>query len=162
MPTNAAADVRVANVAPIEVEVIVPCPPDRAFEYFAHDIHAWWPLASHSLGGDDAVQVHFEPRVGGRLVETLRDGSTHVWGTVTLWAPGERLAFTWHLDRAPGTAQLVDVRFVAQGASTRVMLTHSGWERRDDGDAARANYVGGWAFVLGERFGGYCTSRATG
>jgi hypothetical protein len=93
---------------------------------------------------------------GGRLIETVRDGTEHVWGTVTQWKPGQRLAFTWHLQRAPATAQLVDVTFVAQGAQTRVTLTHGGWERREDGAKARANYVGGWKIVLGERYRGFC------
>ncbi len=36
-------------------------------------------------------------------------------------------------------------------------LTHGGWERLDAKAAeTRDRYVGGWAFVLGERFGGYC------
>ena len=159
MSANASAESSAA-LAPIEVAVVVPCAPDRAFDYFTRDIGQWWPLATHSLGRDQAASVRFEPREGGRLVESQRDGSEHVWGTITAWLPGRRLAFTWHLARSPATAQLVDVRFTAQGTQTRVTLTHSGWERRDDGQAARANYVGGWTFVLGERFGGYCGSVA--
>jgi len=156
---NAAADS--AALAPIEVAVVVPCPPDRAFAYFTQDIAQWWPLATHSLGRDRASSVRFEAREGGRLIETQLDGSEHVWGTVEAWLPGRRLAFTWHLDRSPTTAQRVDVRFVAQGRHTRVTLSHSGWERRDDGENARANYVGGWAFVFGERFLRYCETTAT-
>jgi hypothetical protein len=48
------------------------------------------------------------------------------------------------------------VTFVAQGAQTRVTLTHGGWERREDGAKARANYVGGWKVVLGERYREFC------
>ena len=161
VPANAAAESR-DTLAPIVVEVAVPCPPGRAFDYFATDIGRWWPLATHSLGRDQAATVRFEPRVGGRLIETLRDGRERVWGTVTAWVPGRQLAFTWHLDREPSTAQLVDVQFGRQGTHTRVTLTHGGWERRDDGATARENYTGGWQYVLGERYRGFCETRVTG
>ena len=145
-------------LAPIHLEIFVPCPPDRAFDYYTRDIGRWWPLASHSLGGPDAAGVRFEGREGGRLVETLRNGDERTWGTVTTWQPARHVAFTWHLDRDPATAQQVDVRFEPATGGTRVSLTHGGWEHRDDGASARENYVGGWKFVLGERYGGYCAA----
>jgi hypothetical protein len=154
VPANAAESH--ASLAPIVVDIVVPCTPDRAFDYFARDIGRWWPLSTHSLGRDRSVGVRFEPREGGRLIETERDGTEHVWGAVTTWKPGRHLAFTWHLDRAPATAQRVDVEFVAQGAHTRVTLTHGGWDRRDDGAQARENYRGGWQFVFAERFREHC------
>jgi Activator of Hsp90 ATPase homolog 1-like protein len=153
----AAAD-RPQALAPIVVDLFVPCPPDRAFEYFTRDIGRWWPLGTHSLGQADTADVHFEAREGGRLIETRHDGREHTWGTVTAWQPGHRVAFSWHLDRDPATAQWVDVRFAADPAGTQVTLTHGGWERREDGATVRENYVGGWKIVFGERYGGYCNS----
>jgi len=150
------------SLAPIVVDVLVACPADRAFDYFAHDIGRWWPLPTHSLGREQSASVRFEPREGGRLIERVRDGTEHVWGRVTHWTPGQRLAFTWHLDRAPSTAQLVDVTFVAQGAQTRVTLTHSGWERREDGAKARENYTSGWKLVFEERYSAFCADSAAG
>lgn len=161
MPANAAVESH-ESLAPIVVDVVVPCPPERAFDYFARDIGRWWPLSTHSLGGEQSADVRFEAHEGGRLIETVRDGTQHVWGTVTQWKPGQRLAFTWHLDRAPATAQLVDVVFAAQGGQTRVTLTHAGWERRDDGAKARGNYVGGWKVLLGERYRGFCENAVAG
>jgi uncharacterized protein YndB with AHSA1/START domain len=154
----AAADASRA-LAPIVVDLVVPCPPERAFDYFTRDIARWWPLASHSVGGDKALGVAFEPRVGGRLVESLHDGRESTWGEVTAWRPGRQVAFTWHPGRDPDTAQLVDVRFAAHPSGTRVTLTHGGWDRRDDGATARENYVGGWKLVFGERYGEYCRTR---
>ena len=155
MPANNAVADQQDTLAPIVVELVVPCPPERAFEYFTRDIGRWWPLQSHSLGGQHAADVRFEPHEGGRLVESLRDGREHTWGTVTAWQPGRRVAFSWHLDRDPATAQLVDVRFAASPDGTRVTLAHSGWERREDGAAVRENYVPGWKFVFNERYGDY-------
>ena len=81
-------------LAPIVVDLDVPCTADRAFDYFTRDIGRWWPLATHSLGEANAADVRFEPREGGRLVETLHDGSEHVWGEVTAWRPGKQVAFS--------------------------------------------------------------------
>lgn len=152
-----------AEIAPIVVDLIVGCPPDRAFDYFTRDIGRWWPLASHSVGGAQALDVRFEPRAGGRLVESLRDGSESTWGTVEAWRPGERVRFSWHPGREPATAQWVEVTFARNPAGTRVTLTHGGWERRGETAAEqRGTYVGGWQFVFAERFGGYCAESATG
>ncbi|HVF63639.1 MAG TPA: SRPBCC domain-containing protein [Casimicrobiaceae bacterium] len=155
MAANAIADLHDTTPA-IVVDVVVPCPPDRAFHYFTRDIGRWWPLKSHSLGMEHAVDVRFETGEGGRLFEVARDGRERSWGTVTTWEPGRRVAFTWHLDRDASTAQHVDVTFAQASDGTRVTLTHGGWHRREDGASARESYVGGWQFVLRERFGGYC------
>lgn len=152
----AAASVSTA-LAPVVVDLVVPCPPGRAFDYFTRDIGRWWPLDTHSVGLDRAQGVRFEPRSGGRLVETLADGRESAWGTVEVWEPARRLRFSWHPGRGTATAQWVEVTFAANPAGTRVTLTHGGWERLDAKAAeTRDRYVGGWAFVLGERFGGYC------
>jgi hypothetical protein len=149
--------------APVVVDLVVPCPPDRAFDYFTRDIGRWWPLETHSVGRDQARSVQFEPRVGGRLVETCADGRASTWGTVEAWEHARRLRFSWHPGREPATAQWVEVTFAANPAGTRVTLTHGGWERLDTQAAGtRDHYVGGWAFVLGERFGGYCAGAASG
>ena len=95
-------------LAPMVLETTVPCPPERAFAYFTRDIARWWPLTLYSRGGADAQDVRFEPRVGGGLVETTRDGAAHRWGTVDAWDPGARIAFSWHPGRDDSAAQRVD------------------------------------------------------
>ena len=52
-----------------------------------------------SVGEADAVGVEIQGRVGGQIVETLADGRTSVWGTVTTWDPPHHVAFTWHPGR---------------------------------------------------------------
>lgn len=155
----AARSAAIAEIAPIVVDLVVGCPPQRAFDYFTRDIGRWWPLESHSVGGGQAQDVRFEPRAGGRLVETLRDGAESVWGRVEEWRPGAFVRFSWHPGREAATAQWVEVAFAANPAGTRVTLTHGGWEALGATAAAtRSNYVGGWAFVFGERYGGYCAT----
>ena len=156
LASPAAAD---PALAPIVLELVVPCSPDRAFDYFTRDIGKWWPLATHSLGEADSIGLRFEPRVGGRLVETVRDGREHAWGAVTTWRPGERIALSWHLDRDPTTAQWIVVEFNATPAGTRVVLTHGGWEKLPEGGAAmRANYARGWPKVFSKLYGAFCAA----
>jgi uncharacterized protein YndB with AHSA1/START domain len=130
--------------------VTVRAEPLQAFRRFTEGIGGWWPLASHSVGQKNAETVVFECRVGGRIVERIRGGRESVWGTVTSWDPPRRVAFTWHPGQNPETAQDIDVRFDADGAGTRVTLTHRGFERL--GKKARLAHRGypiGWAYVLG-------------
>lgn len=130
--------------------VRVPLAPGAAFELFTARISEWWPLATHSVGADDAVSIAIDGRVGGLIVETRRDGSTSVWGTVTELRPPLGLAFTWHPSGGPEEATDVSVSFAAEGDGCTLTLVHTGWaKRRDADDELHANYVTGWEYVLG-------------
>lgn len=146
--------------APIEIDVAVPCPPARAFDYFTCDIGRWWPLARYSCSEDASAGVAFEPHAGGGLIEIAPDGTRHRWGTVTTWAPGERIAFSWHPARDEATAQWVEVTFRSTSAGTRVTLRHGGFERLGErASAAREAYRNGWPSVLGDIYRRYCERR---
>ena len=138
-----------AALAPLTKTVVVPCALDRAFELFTSQINAWWPLRTHSVGEDASEQVEMQCRVGGEIVETLADGTTAVWGTLSEWAPPHRVRFSWHPGQLPAEATQVDVAFESDGSSTRVTLVHSGWQGRLDGTTARHGYDTGWDLVLG-------------
>lgn len=134
---------------PVRKSVTVPAAPQRAFELFTAHLNEWWPLATHSVGAGDAVSVTFGEGAGAAIVETMADGSTSVWGTVTHWEPPHRVAFTWHPGTAEAEATRVEVTFSQHGAgSTVVRLAHSGWKRRFDGASARENYTSGWDPVI--------------
>ncbi len=122
--------------------------PGAAFELFTDRMADWWPLGTHSVGRADARGVVVEPGVGGRIVETLADGSTVVWGTVDVWEPPGRVRFTWHPGTPEAEATLVEVTFRPAGVGTVVELVHTGWDRRPDGAEARSEYDGGWERVL--------------
>lgn len=139
-----------AVVAPVVKEVTVPLDRQRAFTLFTRRIAEWWPLATHSVEGDEAVACVFEERVGGRLYERARDGSEHTWGTVLEWDPPAGFSMTWHPGRDASSAQQLRVSFIEADDRTLVRLVHSGWERlADGGTAERANYDLGWDYVLG-------------
>ena len=83
------------DTMPIRKTVTVPVTPQRAFELFTARIGEWWPLATHSVGEDQATGVVFGEGIGGSIVESLADGATSVWGTIILWDPPHRVAYTW-------------------------------------------------------------------
>jgi uncharacterized protein YndB with AHSA1/START domain len=142
MPSN------VTSAEPVRKSVTVPAAPQRAFDLFTAHMHEWWP--THSVGEADAVSVAFGAGAGAAIVETLADGTTSVWGTVTHWEPPDRVAFTWHPGTAETEATRVEVTFTPSGpGATLVRLIHSGWERRPDGASARENYDSGWEPVVG-------------
>jgi uncharacterized protein YndB with AHSA1/START domain len=144
MPEYAAS-----SIEAVRKSVTVPATPDRAFELFTADFGTWWPLATHSVGTDKAAGVSFGAGVGGMIVETLADGTTSAWGTVTRWEPPERVAFSWHAGTPQAEAGLVEVSFTPSGpGSTLVELVHTGWENRPDGSAARSGYQTGWDPVI--------------
>jgi uncharacterized protein YndB with AHSA1/START domain len=139
-------------IAAVRKSVAVPVSPDRAFELFTAHFGDWWPLDTHSVGIDKAAGVSFGADIGGIIVETLSDGTTSVWGTVTKWEPPDRVAFSWHAGTPEAEAGLVEVTFSASGPdSTLVELVHTGWENRPDGARAREGYQTGWDPVI-ERY----------
>lgn len=128
--------------------VTVPQGPEDAFRLFTDEIASWWPLATHSVGGERAVTVSFDVP-GRRLVETLPGGGEAVWGELLAWDPPHRVRLTWHPGTPPEDATTVEVRFTeAPGGGTEVVLVHGDWDRRPDGDRARRDYDLGWDRVL--------------
>jgi len=117
--------------------------PQIAFRVFCEEMGQWWP---GGFGKDSKVFI--EGRVGGRYYERGPDGLEKEIGKVTAYEPPSRVAFTF---RAPSweLSTEVDVRFIADGAGTRVELEHSGWEQNSVLNDARKNYDEGWNFVLG-------------
>jgi uncharacterized protein YndB with AHSA1/START domain len=144
------------TLSPLIKSVLVPLAPGPAFDLFTRRMAEWWPLGTHSVSANAlkarAAGVIVPPEVGAMVLETLADGTTAPWGTITAFEPGRRFAMTWHPGHDAGRATLVSVAFAVEGAGTRVTLTHSGWEAREDGPAARKSYDGGWEGVLGRDF----------
>ncbi len=114
---------------PIEVSFAVACAPEHAFDVWTRRTSLWWPKG-HSVSGDPALEVVFEPHAGGRIVERTGAGDEHVWGEITGWEPPRRLAYRWHLRQDPADATDVEITFAAAaGGGTAVRIVHGGWER---------------------------------
>jgi uncharacterized protein YciI len=143
MTAEAAENVHHGAVAPIRREVRVHCDPDTAFELFTAHLGAWWPVGTHSVFGASG-SVAFED---GVVVER-RGSDQAVWGTVLRWERPGGFAMTWHPGHGPERATEVAVEFAADGDGTVVTLTHTGWERLAEPEAARAEYDRGWPHVI--------------
>lgn len=144
------------TIAPVVKSITIDRDIEETFRLFTEEINAWWPLETHSVSEDPSATVRLEGFSGGRLVETSGDGEEFELGVVQTWEPPGELSFSWYPGRHPDTSQMVVVRFIEQNHGTRVVLTHSGWERPGaDGAKTRADYDTGWEFVLVQKFGEY-------
>ena len=85
----------------IRKTVLVDFTPDEAFDLFTTRIADWWPVRTHSYGGDDVTNLVLEPKVGGRLYEVTDKGEQD-WGSVLAWEPPTRLLLDWQIGEAAG------------------------------------------------------------
>ena len=138
-----------SGLPPVRRSVTVPLARTQAFDLFVRRLPEWWPLATRSVWLEQAASCHVEPRVGGRLYERTHDGREAHWGTFLLWDEPGRVVFAWHPGFPEAAATEVEVRFVAEGARTRVELEHRNWDRLGErASFVRGMFAGGWAPVL--------------
>ena len=91
--------------------------PMTAFSIFTEEFDQWW--GSGPIDAYDSwrlVERRIEPGVGGRLVEDY-GAEERVTGTITIWEPGARLAWTTRNDVT------IEVTFAAHASGTRVQVT---------------------------------------
>ena len=55
-----------ATLGTVNRSVTVNASPERAFDVFTAGFSSWWPIESHHIGENMAVEVLIEPRAGGR------------------------------------------------------------------------------------------------
>ena len=131
---------------PLHHEVSVGLDPQQAFELFTGRIGEWWPLATHGVFGAGGTVAFTDD---GRLLER-HDERASSWGEVTEWAPGERLALTWHPGHSDEQSSHVTVTFCPYGDHTLVTLVHGGWEVYEDAVDVRKTYADGWPTVMAD------------
>lgn len=125
----------------IHKTVLVDIEPAQAFDLFTTRIASWWPVRTHSYGGEAVTDVVFEPQVGGRVYEVTAAGEQD-WGAVRDFDPPNRFALEWLIGDACGSE--VEVAFAPEGSGTRVDLWHRGLAAGE----SRDRYAGGWDVVL--------------
>jgi uncharacterized protein YndB with AHSA1/START domain len=124
----------------IRKTVLVDFTPEEAFDLFTSRIASWWPVRTHSYGGEEVTSVVFEPQVGGRVYEITAKGEQD-WARVSAFEPPHRFLLDWLIGDC-GTE--VEVTFSPEGPGSRVVLEHRGFAEQ----ANRDNYDGGWDVVL--------------
>lgn len=143
---------------PLRKSVVVRRSPREAFTIFTERLGSWWPYQRFSLHQSDTMSCAMEPRVGGEIFETARDGSRAAWGTVIEWEPPNRFVMTWHPGHAPDTAQEVELRFIPVSEGTRVELEHRGWAKLGkEAQSSRDNYQEGWVVVFEQLYVEACS-----
>jgi activator of HSP90 ATPase len=112
------------------VAVRVHATPQEAFDVFTRDIALWWrPSPLFRFTPRDGGVLSFEPREGGRFIETLPSGTVFEIGKIRVWEPGSQLVFGWRQATfAKDQNTEVHVRFEPVGAETRVTVEHRGWD----------------------------------
>jgi uncharacterized protein YndB with AHSA1/START domain len=143
---------------PIRKVLAIRRPVATVFAAYTRDIGRWWPLATQSLGGQNAVDCVLETRAGGRLFERGRDGGERLWGRIAIWEPPYRLVHSWHPGGVLTFATRVEAKFQPIDAQlTRMVLVHDCW-RPADADH-HGDYVTGWDIVLRDGFMPYVEGR---
>ncbi len=127
--------------AAVESEVRAKASPERAFTMFTANIGEWWPVGTNSVFEG---AVSFE---GDELVERKGD-EVAVWAEVTRWDPPFALGLAWHAGHDATRTTDILVTFTQDADETVVHLSHTGWERRPDGEEQSAGYARGWPPVL--------------
>ena len=133
----------------IRKTVTVDCSVEEAFHVFTADALSWWPVETHSIH-ESVSEIVFEPESGGAVYEVGTNGERGQWATVLEWEPPSRLVLAWNILEREGDATEVEIRFLTEGAGTRVELEHRGWEGVElEAPAKRSSYDTGWDHVLG-------------
>ena len=91
--------------------------PITAFTVFTDEFDQWWgrgPIDAYDTWR--LIERRIEGGVGGRLVEDYGD-EERVTGTITIWEPGARVAWTTRNDVT------IEVTFEAHASGTRVRVT---------------------------------------
>jgi hypothetical protein len=134
--------------AEVEVEV----DPRTAFRAFIEEMDRWWvPGPINFYDSARAVSVRCEPGVGGRLLEVYdqETGEGLELGRITMWEPGELLAWHSSVDDVE-----ITVRFIPVGSGTRVVVeAYIPEDGRDEGGSS-------WVRVAPSWFGAWCARRA--
>jgi uncharacterized protein YndB with AHSA1/START domain len=116
--------------------------PALAFQIFTGEIGLWWrPNPLFAFTPRSPGTLAFEGGEGGRLTETLASGKVFEIGRVRVWAPPERLVFSWRQATFSADQDTeVEVRFEPAGEETRVTVEHRGWDSVPQAHVARHGF----------------------
>ena len=139
-----------ADIEPVVKMVTVPGEPGVVFALFTQRMGEWWPLDSHSVGGENAVDARVDPGVGGRVYEVTREGVEHDWDADNRLGAGGANRSRLHAGVPLSQATHVEITFRQTADGTEMTLVHDGWEARAaDAPAMRESYGpdGTWSWA---------------
>ncbi len=133
------------------VSVCVGVDQATAFTAFTEELDLWWVRGPiNYFDAARAVGMRCEPGVGGRLVEVYDEmtGEGRELGRITVWEPGDRLAWKSSVDDVE-----IEVRFAPAAAGTDVIVQAT----IPDGGSDRGGTA--WLRVVPKWFGPWCARR---
>jgi hypothetical protein len=92
----------------------------RVCDLVAHQLFLTFRRTGHRQ-----KKIVFTPKVGGKITETLFDGSQTDWGKVLEFTPVRKLVIAWHISITERKATRIDIAFRENGDRSVVTLTHS-------------------------------------
>ncbi len=97
-------------------------------------------------GGISMTRAETDPRVGGRFLLLMHNGTTDVphTGTYLDLTPHSRIAFTWESPYSTVEGSTVTLDLAPDGDATLLTLTHVRFET----EASRDGHRGGWTAIL--------------
>lgn len=131
--------------------VTVAASPAEAFRMFTEETDLWWRGGvKFRVAGRNPGSVMFEPRLGGRLLESFETASgarVIEMGRITVWEPPRRFCFDWRARNfAEDEKTQVEVLFQPSGMNTYVTVHHRGWASLRPGHPVRHG-ADGFAFI---------------
>src|SRR2546426_5119631 len=112
---------------PIIKTIEVPCSQAKAFDVFLHEMDSWWPLGKFSvsaMGGAPAKAIRVDAKPGGQTVETGRNGTENLWGTIRSNQPHDFVSMAFHF---PPPGEKVDARTLVEGRLTPMRIHRPQW-----------------------------------
>ncbi len=138
----------------VTATVEVALDPATAFAVFTEEIGQWWrPGPINWYDADRAVDIRFEPGVGGRWLEVYDDSVSDALeiGRVLVWEPTGVLVLEYRDGGYELDGTEIEIYFEAIDGGTRVTLEHRGWDKVHPDIAAKKRELKrwGWATILG-------------
>jgi uncharacterized protein YndB with AHSA1/START domain len=130
----------------IEKTLLLRCRPARAFELLTEEAGAWWPPdRRHTKDPNSVIKIER----GGRFYERSSDGTEVELGVVREFSPPHRLVLDWYPGTGPNEPTHVEIVLWAEGAGTRVQLTHKAGPRSAESYVKKAAaYERSWNLVF--------------
>lgn len=129
----------------IEQEITIHAPRGKVYEALTSDIDQWW---AYRLSGDQKSTLSFEPKVGGRFLETWGNGEGALWGVVSYVKAPEEIRMNGLLGMRGAVNSAYTYRLEEKGEDTVLKLSHHAYGLIDP--EWRAGHDQGWQELLGK------------
>lgn len=137
----------------IEQEIMIDAPRDKVFKALTENIDDWW---AYRLSGDEKSTLSFEPKVGGRFLESWGDQEGALWGVVTYIKAPQEIRMNGLLGMKGAVNSAYTYHLEEKGDTTILKLSHHAYGLLDP--EWHNAHDGGWKELLGQFLKDYVES----